>query len=648
VLGQIKVDLIAPTTPFRRYPAKAAEGLPFVVRAELVSDPHVRLAAIAELREGAVVIDRAALSSDGNDLWQGWLCAPSMGRAEVVVRARFDRYRTWLERTRRRPSLELQVVDFDDFFEAIDHALVAGARIRANLPELRILREHRRSVSELLASGEIADALERCGSELVVQSVDAALAEAYPEASAPAPVIVERSRALFGSWYEAFPRSFDGLDSMIPLLGLLKARDFDVLYLPPIHPIGRTGRKGKNNALSAAKDDVGSPWAIGSVDGGHDEVAPELGGIAAFRRLMNAAREMGIEIALDLALQCSPDHPWLNEHPEWFRIRSDGTIATAENPPKKYQDIVPIEFYPSVESDRVALWEEIRRVVEYWIGEGVRIFRVDNPHTKPLALWEWLIGEIRARHDGVIFLAEAFTRPRVMRALAEVGFSQSYTYFTWRDSPWELREYATEVHDPIWSGFMRPNFWPTTPDILAGRLRGGGRRDFELRALLAATISPSTGIYAGYEFLENSPQSESNEEFADSEKYELKRRRYGKDDLLGDYLAMLNRARRQNKSLRLLSNIHFLGSTNPQILAFVRTEPEDDNLVLVVANFDTQHVQDGGIYLSLGQRFAEGRRYRFFDYVRGGPLELRGGHNYVRLDPQSEVAHLLQLTGEDE
>ena len=369
---------------------------------------------------------------------------------------------------------------------------------------------------------------------------------------------------------------------------------FDVVYLPPIHPIGVTDRKGPNNTLDPGPDDPGSPWAIGSAEGGHTAIAPELGTLDDFRRFVSEARDVGLEVALDYALQCSPDHPWVSEHPEWFHHRPDGTIRYAENPPKKYQDIYPINFWPERDADRAALWKACRDVLRYWIDQGVRVFRVDNPHTKPMAFWAWLIERIQRDHPDVIFLSEAFTRPKVMAKLAEVGFTQSYTYFTWRTAAWELREYVDEVaHGPT-ADYMRPNFWPNTPDILSGPLRDGPPAAFLLRFVLAATLVPSYGIYSGYELFENEPASDANEEYLHSEKYQLRARDWGGADSMAPFIATVNGIRRRHPAFRSLRNVRFHGSSNEQFLVWTRGHVRDGDLVLVVVNLDPHNATGDG------------------------------------------------------
>jgi starch synthase (maltosyl-transferring) len=468
--------------------------------------------------------------------------------------------------------------------------------------------------------------------------------------SEPVKLWVDRERALVGAWYELFPRSFGGFQGVRPRLAELAAMGFDVLYLPPIHPIGHTFRKGPNNSLSAGPGDPGSPWAIGSEDGGHTAIHGELGTVADFRDLIADAAALGMEIALDYALQCSPDHPWAVEHPEWFHHRADGTIACAENPPKIYQDIYPINFWPEEEADRRALWDACKEILDYWISLGVRIFRVDNPHTKPVAFWEWLIASVQAENPDVLFLAEAFTRPKVMARLAEAGFSQSYTYFTWRTEqhgPEGLWAYLTEIaHGPV-ADYMRPNFWPNTPDILSGPLRNGPPSAFALRLVLAATMAPSYGIYSGYELYENQPASESNEEYLDSEKYQIRHRDYGRADSLAPLITAVNRIRRDHPALQRLRSIRFHSTTNPQIIAYSKSSDDGADTVLVVVNLDPHQAQEASIHLELDVLGVDGSRpFLVVDQLSGESYGWFGSEAYVRLDPEWRVAHIFSVSQE--
>jgi starch synthase (maltosyl-transferring) len=421
---------------------------------------------------------------------------------------------------------------------------------------------------------------------------------------------------------------------------------FDIVYLPPIHPIGVTERKGPNNTLGAGPDDPGSPWAIGSAEGGHTAIAPELGSIEDFRRFYGEARDLGLEVALDYALQCSPDHPWVHEHPEWFWRRPDGSIRYAENPPKKYQDIYPINFWPERDADREALWAACQDVLDYWIEQGIRIFRVDNPHTKPMAFWAWLIERVQRDHPDVVLLSEAFTRPKVMAKLAEVGFTQSYTYFTWRNEPWELRDYVNELAYGPTADYMRPNFWPNTPDILAGPLRHGPPAAFRIRFVLAATLVPSYGIYSGYELYENEPASDTNEEYLHSEKYEIRRRDWARPDSLAPFIATVNDIRRRHPALQWLKNVRFHGSSNDRFLVWSRGHRDGGDLVLVVVNLDPHAAQETSLALDLGAVGLPGQGpYTAMDELTGDVFVWEGPNPYVRLDPwQGQVAHVLALT----
>jgi starch synthase (maltosyl-transferring) len=471
----------------------------------------------------------------------------------------------------------------------------------------------------------------------------AELTEADLSKSACFKLWVDRERAVAGAWYELFPRSYGGFAGAQRRLDAVAAMGFDVVYLPPIHPIGTTARKGRNNALVAGPGDPGSPWAIGGPDGGHTAIHPDLGDVADFDAFVARARELGMEVALDYALQCSADHPWVTEHPEWFHHRPDGSIKFAENPPKKYQDIYPINFWPADDGDRRALWEACRDIVRYWIGRGVRVFRVDNPHTKPFPFWAWLIADIQADHPDVVFLSEAFTRPKVMAKLAEVGFSQSYTYFTWRTRKHEFIEYLTEIALGPVADYMRPNFWPTTPDILSGPLRGGGPGVFKQRLVLAATLSPSFGIYSGYELCENEPFSESNEEFLHSEKYELKRRDFDAPTSLEPYIAAINRARRRHPALLELDNLRFHHSGNDWILVYSKATVDRSDVILVVVNLDPHATHEDSLGLDLGLLgVPHDRPYEAHDELSGATFVWNGANPYVRLSPD-EPAHVLHI-----
>ncbi len=465
--------------------------------------------------------------------------------------------------------------------------------------------------------------------------------------SEPVNLWVDRERALFGAWYELFPRSFGGFKGVVERVPELAAMGFDILYLPPIHPIGHTFRKGPNNTLEAGPDDPGSPWAIGSEEGGHTSIHPELGTEDDLTALIAELRANGMELALDYALQCSPDHPWVREHPEWFHHRPDGTIACAENPPKIYQDIYPLNFWPESESDRRAMWQACKDILDHWISFGVRIFRVDNPHTKPVAFWEWVIDQVHSEHPDVIFLAEAFTRPHVMAKLAEVGFTQSYTYFTWRTEqhgPDGIWAYMEELAQGPKADYMRPNFWPNTPDILSGPLRNGPPSAFAVRLVLAATLSPSYGVYSGYELYENQPASPANEEYLDSEKYEIRHRDYDQPGNLSPLMSALNRIRRYHPAFARLRSLRMCPTTNPQIVAYTKTSDDGRDRVLTVVNLDPWNAQDATVELDLAELgLPLYDPYLVFDELSHETYSWTGPRPYVRLDPVQRVAHIFSL-----
>ncbi len=467
-------------------------------------------------------------------------------------------------------------------------------------------------------------------------------------ASVPVPIWVERERAGVGAWYELFPRSFGGLRGAAGQVPRVAAMGFDVLYLPPVHPIGRSFRKGKNNSLATEQGDPGSPWAIGSEEGGHTSLHPDLGDFDDFDFLVQTATGHGVEVALDYALQCSPDHPWVKEHPEWFHHRPDGTIAYAENPPKKYQDIYPLNFWPAAEADRVALWEACKGIVDFWADRGIRIFRVDNPHTKPCAFWEWLIKALRRERPDLVLLAEAFTRPKLMARLAEIGFSQSYTYFTWRVGqygPEGLRTYMEELaHGPL-ADYMRPNFWPNTPDILSGPLRGGPPSAFALRYILASTLAPAYGVYGGYELCENAPASPDNEEYLGSEKYEIKERDFSRPGSLAPLFTTMNSVRRRHPAFACMRNVYFHGSDNPSVIAYSKASDDGGDVVLVIVTLDPYATQEATLDLdAVALGLPPGGASEVYDELSAETYTW-GLHPYVKFEPWRRVAHVLGVRG---
>jgi starch synthase (maltosyl-transferring) len=641
LLPAIIVDDVRPSTP-AGFPAKAVAGQPLSVSAVLVADGHDRLGArVRWRRQGEKAWRSAPLVEDpSRQRWTGTITPTELGPHQLVVDAWTDRYATWVH------EIEVKVE--------------AGVDVELELEEgARILDELAKGTgrSGAKAVRDAAAALRRAEDDLEVRlapALSAAVADrvaGVPDArrssSATKALWVDRPPAAHAAWYELFPRSFGGFRGAAEHLDYVAELGFDVVYLPPIHPIGRTHRKGRNNTLVAGPDDPGSPWAIGSTEGGHDAIHPDLGTMADFEAFVARAEELGLEVALDYALQCSPDHPWVRDHPEWFEQRPDGSIRYAENPPKKYQDIHPISFWPAEEADRVALWEACRDVVRHWMAHGVRTFRVDNPHTKPVAFWAWLIEDIHRTDPDVVFLAEAFTAPAMMAKLAEVGFTQSYTYFTWRHDPWELRAYVEELTSEPLVDYMRPSFWPNTPDILDEALRHAPPAHFALRFVLAATLVPIYGIYSGYELVENVPASEHNTEYLDSEKYELKARDYTAAPL-APLIRTVNAARRRHPDVWALGDVRFHHSDNDQVLCYSRGHLGRD-LLLVVVNLDPHHPQETVVRLDLAALgLPPDQPYSVHDELTGQTWSWRGPDSYVRLDPSAgHVAHLFHVTVEE-
>ncbi|WP_443058352.1 maltotransferase domain-containing protein [Streptomyces sp. NBC_00442] len=650
-IGRIPVLDVRPAVECGSRPAKAVAGESFQVTATVFREGHDAVAANVVLRDPGGrrrPFTPMRELAPGTDLWGAEITPTSEGHWTYTVEAWGDPLTTWRHHARIKipAGLDTELV--------LAEGAALHERAAAGVPKAKGRRE-----AVLAVADALRDTGRSPGDRLAAAldpAVDAALS-AYPlrdlvTSSAPMPLLVERRRALYGSWYELFPRSEgavvtgDGppvsgtFRTAAARLPAVAAMGFDVVYLPPIHPIGTTHRKGPDNSLEAGPLDVGVPWAIGSADGGHDAVHPDLGTLDDFDAFVGAARDLRLEVALDFALQCSPDHPWVDKHPEWFHHRVDGTIAYAENPPKKYQDIYPIAF----DQDMPGLVEETVRLLRFWMGHGVRIFRVDNPHTKPVVFWEQVIAEINDTDPDVIFLAEAFTRPAMMRTLARIGFQQSYTYFTWRTSKRELTEYVTELATET-APYMRPNFFVNTPDILHGYLQDGGRPAFEVRAVLAATLSPSWGVYAGYELCENVPATAGSEEYLHSEKYQLRPRDWESAERKGRSIAplitALNRIRRRQPALRQLRSVHFHDTDNDALIAY--SKRSGSNTVVVVANLDPHHTQEATVSLDMPELgLAWDESFPVRDELTGETYHW-GRANYVRLEPGRAPAHILVL-----
>ncbi|MBX6340879.1 MAG: DUF3416 domain-containing protein, partial [Thermomicrobiaceae bacterium] len=552
-----------------------------------------------------------------------------------------DHFKTWARDLRKRvdagQDIAVELV--------IGAEMVEAAAGRAPEPEAALMRQYAAALrANDDASAERALSPELAG--LMARYAERRFVSRYPKELG---VTVDRERARFSTWYELFPRStapepgrhgtFRDVERLLPDIAQM---GFDVLYLPPIHPIGVTFRKGKDNALVAEPGDVGSPWAIGSEEGGHKAIHPQLGTLEDFRHLVEAARAHGIEIALDIAFQTSPDHPYTREHPEWFRRRPDGTIQYAENPPKKYQDIYPFDFETAAWA---GLWEELLSIFRFWIDQGVRIFRVDNPHTKPFAFWEWVIGELKRDHPDVILLSEAFTRPKVMYRLAKLGFSQSYTYFAWRNTKWELTEYFTELTQTEVREFFRPNLWPNTPDILTEYLQWGGRPAFAIRLILAATLGASYGIYGpAFEVAENRAIEYGKEEYLHSEKYQIRHWELGGPETLRPLITRVNRIRRENPALQSDRTLQFHRIDNDQIIAYTKRSEDNENLILTVVNLDPHYTQSGWLELPLEALGINPEHpYQVHDLLTDARYIWQGPVNYVELNPHVMPAHVFRV-----
>jgi starch synthase (maltosyl-transferring) len=638
---RVIIESIAPQIDSGRFPVKRTIGECVVVEADVFGDGHDRVAAsMLYKKEGAKTWTDVPMRHIGNDRWQASFVIEKQTPYLYTVQGWIDHFSTWYTDTWKKQA-DGQSIDVE---MKIGHALVLDAAKRAR--------------------GKDAPQCAAFAGELVQEDVSAAFGAAgndrlqtlmqkyidpgtVTRSDLQLRVWVDRPLAKCSAWYELFPRScgkgikhgtFKDCEAMLPRIA---AMGFDVLYLPPIHPVGKKNRKGKNNAVMAKHGDPGSPWAIGSSHGGHKSINPLLGTIDDFTRLIKHAADHGLEIAMDIAFQCAPDHPYITEHPEWFKYRPDGSIQYAENPPKKYEDIVPIHF----ESDRwKPLWDELKSIVEYWIGFGVKLFRIDNPHTKPFVFWEWMIGEIQREYPDVLFLAEAFTRPKAMKRLAKAGFSQSYTYFTWRNTKQELIDYMTELTQSDVREYFRPNFWPNTPDILPEYLQYGGRPAFIVRLCLAATLSSNYGIYGPAFELCVADALPEREEYADSEKYEIKQWNLESAESLEELITRINRVRRENSALADTNSVRFYDVDNEALLFYGKINEHDGNAVFVAVNLDPYHTQSGWVKMPLWKLGIDpSESYLMHDCIGEGKYIWQGEYNYIELNPHILPVHIFRL-----
>jgi starch synthase (maltosyl-transferring) len=646
LLRRVVIENVRPEIEGGRFPIKRVVGERVEVTADIHADGHDVLRAVLLYRSSSQTDwQDVAMQPLVNDSWKAEFTVREPGRCFYTVRAWIDPFQSWRRDLAKKyeagqdVSLSLLVG-----VQLIEDAgkRAAGADKRRLADWAAQLRKAQKDNPQLAVENsqneELAGLMERYADQRRATTYEPELA-----------VVVDREKARFSTWYEMFPRScaaepgrhgtFRDCENR---LAYVAEMGFDVLYFPPIHPIGRVNRKGKNNVEQAGEGDVGSPWAIGSVEGGHDAIHPQLGTLGDFKRLLTKAREFGLEIALDLAFQCTPDHPYVKEHKEWFRLLPDGSVQYAENPPKKYQDIYPL-FFENDHADE--LCEELKRVVLYWIDQGVRIFRVDNPHTKPFEFWEWLISEIKTQYPDILFLAEAFTRPKVMYRLAKLGFTQSYTYFAWRNTKWELTEYFTQVTQTEVREYFRPNLWPNTPDILTEFLQYGSRPAFMIRLTLAATLGASYGIYGpAFELCENRALKQGSEEYLDSEKYEIRRWDIGRADNLKGMIARINRIRKENPALQSDWSLRFHKSDNDQLIVYSKMSEDLSNIIVVVVNLDPYYTQSGWVDLPLEVFGLDPRQsYQMHDLLSDARYLWQGPHNYVELNPTRMPAHIFRV-----
>ncbi|QWV93466.1 alpha-1,4-glucan--maltose-1-phosphate maltosyltransferase [Geomonas oryzisoli] len=642
--ARIAIEAVHPQIDCGRFAVQRVSGDQMVVQADVFSDGHDEVVALLLYRRmGEEQWQENVMRRLDNDRWEGSFVLGEPGFYQYTLMGWVDHFRTWQRDLQKRFEAGQDVaVDLQIGAQILEQAVGEAdegdaARLREAAAALSAQQEQ---------EGAVALGLDSRLSDLVSTCCARGLATRYHKELV---VRVDRKKALFSSWYELFPRSLGGegrhgtLRDCIALLPDVAELGFDVLYLPPIHPIGSSKRKGKANAVEAQPGDPGSPWAIGSEAGGHKAVHPELGTLDDFRDLVREAEKQGIEIALDLAFQCSPDHPYLKEHPEWFRWRPDGTVQYAENPPKKYQDIVPINFEtPQWEE----LWQELKSIVFFWMDQGVRIFRVDNPHTKPFPMWEWLIDQAKEKSQDVIFLAEAFTRPKIMARLAKIGFTQSYSYFSWRNSKAELTEYLTELTRGDTREFMRPNFWPNTPDILTEYLQYGGRPAFMIRLVLAATLSSNYGIYGPvYELCVGKPEKAGSEEYFEAEKYEIRRWDRKGPGNIRELIVTLNRIRRDHVALQQTNNVTFLASDDDSVLFYAKIGTQKKGALLIAVNLDPFRVRTARLSLPL-ELFGvlPGQSYLLHDLIGGDHSIWQGETTTVRLDPQVNPACIYRIS----
>lgn len=643
---RVVIENVYPEIDGGRFPIKRVVGECVVVTADIFTDGHDAVSSVLLFRcLGESSWIETPMEAEVNDRWHGSFTVLEVGQYEYTLQAWIDHFASWrsgfIKKVDAGQDVSVDILVGAKLVEdAVGRAANDGARqLKEFAASLRM--EYGGSISDSIASVK-DDNL----AHLMSLHPDRSLAATYEKHLL---VEVDREKARFSSWYEMFPRSCTSdperhgtFEDCIKRLPYVAEMGFDVLYLPPIHPIGRKNRKGKNNNPVCNSDDVGSPWAIGSTEGGHKSIHPQLGTLEDFRRLVSAAREMGMEIALDIAFQCTPDHPYVAEHPDWFRWRPDGTVQYAENPPKKYEDIYPLNFENPKWRE---LWEELKDVMLFWAGEGVRIFRVDNPHTKPFEFWEWAIREIKKQYPDIIFLAEAFTRPKVMYRLAKLGFSQSYTYFAWRNTKWELEQYFTELTQTEVYEFFRPSLWPNTPDILTEYLQSGGQPAFMARLVLAATLGASYGIYGpAFELGENLPLRSGSEEYLYSEKYEIKKWNINRRDSLKGLIARVNQIRRANPALASNARLKFHSIDNHQLIAYSKTSEDLSNIIMVIVNLDPHYTQSGWLdvplnYLGLDPHQA----FQAHDLITDSRYLWQGTRNYVELNPHTMPAHILRI-----